>query len=297
MIILFKFLKGNQIQTEDESENIDASKVLNLDGEGNEELETELSVPATWDMPDEERYVYAFHNSESPKLKVNQISIYGMELLNQSDDNITITALIRSTVTQPIQFEDTTIILSGPDHEPLARKEFDLSNLGALPPNSSRPWEFKFTKKDFLTDVSFPIEQWSLGFEIKQKHRLDLDKSWAQSIPDQTKDALEQLVDSAPSLKPGEVNFMGVEAKFKDNTDLVVTFLIRNGTDKHINLEKIPLGITDASGEEIARGSFSLDNFQVKANTSKPWSFIFPKSMVNNQNPDLSKWRGYVIQE
>jgi|SRR5699024_2008902 len=293
---MFKFLKGNKIQEKNESEQREASEVLNTTGKGTEEIKTTLSIPKEWKITDEERYVYAFHNTQSPKLKKNQISIYGMELLRQSNKSIMITALIRSTVIKPIQFEDTTIILSDPNNEPIARKVFNLKKLGSLPPNSARPWEFIFEEKDFLTDMNEPIENWSLGFEIKRKHHLDLEKSWAKSIAPETKSALEKIVDEAPSLKPGEVNFMGINANLKDNGELAVTILIRNGMDKTINLEKIPLGIKDANGEEIARGSFTLNNFQVKANTSKPWSFIFPKNMVKQEEMDLSRWQAYVIQ-
>lgn len=296
---MFKFIKGNKIQKENETERVNASDVLNTAGKGNEDFDTKLSIPSQWNMTDEERYVYAFHNTQSPQLKKNQISIYGMELLRPAQKNIKITALIRSTVVEPIQFEETTIVLSGSNNEPLARKDFDLQNLGTLPPNSARPWEFDFSEKDFLNDIDMtqPIENWSLGFELKPKHQLDLEESWAKSVAPETRTALEKIVEDAPKLKPGEVNFMGLSAKMKDDNQLVITLLIRNGTDKHVNLEKIPLAVKDASGEEVARGSFTLDDFQVKANTSKPWTFIFPETMVSNKNPDLSRWQTYVIQK
>lgn len=294
--MMFKFLRGNKIQDENESEEKDASEILNTTGEGSDEIETTLSIPTDWNMTDEERYVYAFHNSQSPKLKKNQISIYGMELLRPSNNQIIITALIRSSVIKSIQFEDTTIILSGPDNEPIAKKTFNLNKLGSLPTNSARPWEFVFEKKDFLVNMDDPIDNWSIGFEIKPKHRLDLEESWAKAITPATKTALKKIVDEAPTLKPGEVNFMGVNANLKDNGELAVTILIRNGMDKTINLEKIPLGIKDATGEEVARGAFTLDKFQVKANTSKPWSFIFPESMVTQEKIDLSRWQAYLLQ-
>src|SRR5699024_2759033 len=150
---MFKFLKGNKIQEKNESEQREASEVLNTTGKGTEEIKTTLSIPKEWKISDEERYVYAFHNTQSPKLKKNQISIYGMELLRHPKKRIMITALIRSTVIKPIQFEDTTIILSGPNKEPLARKKFNLEKLRYLQPNCDRPWEFIFEAKDFLTDI------------------------------------------------------------------------------------------------------------------------------------------------
>lgn len=294
---MFKFIKGNKMQKENDSEKVDATDILNTTGKGKKGYDTKLSIPNHWNMTDEERYVYAFHNTQSPQLKKNQISIYGMELLRPSQKSVKITALIRSTVVETIQFEETAIILSGPNNETLARKEFNLNELGPLPPNSARPWELDFSEKDFIGDITQPIDNWSLGFELKQKHQLDLEESWAKSVAPETKTALEKIVEDAPKLKPGEVNFMGLSAKLQDDNQLAITILIRNGTDKHVNLEKIPLAVKDANDEEIARGSFTLDKFQVKANTSKPWTFIFPESMVSNKEPDLSRWQAYLIQK
>lgn len=294
---MLKFLRGNKIKADDQSEEKDASDILNTIGEGEEELETELSIPKSWNLTEEEQYVYAFHNTQSPKLKKNQISIYGMELLRESVSEIKITGLIRSTVEKSIQFEKATIILLNGNKEGIARKEFDLSKLGTLPTNSARPWEFVFQQDDFLRDVNEPINNWSLAFELKQPHRLDLAESWEKSIANETLEALERIVQDAPELKPDEVNFMGIQARKDDEGQLAVTLLIRNGSDKNINLEQIPLGVRDASNEEVARGSFKLDDFEVKANTSKPWTFIFPKSMVKKEDIDFSKWAAYVIQE
>lgn len=277
---------------------VDATPFLEQNDNPKEDalIETTLSIPDHWDMTNEDRYVFAFHNSESPKLKVNQISIYGMEITQTEQETIEVTGLIRSTVTQPIQFQPTTILLLDENKKVIAKKEFDLEQLGTLPPNSARPWTFIFSNEDIVKDVEFPISAWSLAFELKQAHQLDLEESWEKSIAEDTKKSLQEIVDNAPPLKPGEVNFMGINAKQKENNDLAVTILIRNGSDKNITLEQIPLGVRDANKKEIAKGSFKLDNFIVKANTSKPWTFIFPSSMVTDEEFDLSKWEAYPIQ-
>ena len=59
------------------------------------------------------------------------------------------------------------------------------------------------------------------------------------------------------------------------------------------NLNNLPLIVEDASGEVIAKGGFKLDQLEVKANTSKPWTFIFPKELLLKENIDLSKWKVY----
>lgn len=261
-----------------------------------DEIETELSIPEDWNIKTEERYVYAFHNSESPKLKLNQISIYKVEVTQLTNKGFSVSALIRSTVQKPIQFGNTTILLLDAEQKPIARKEFDLSKLGTLPPNSARPFVFSFMPQDLIKKVNLVDEEdWSLAFELKKKHQLDLPDSWKNAIDDKTKASLEKIVSNAAPLKPGEVNFMGINAKQKENKDLVVTLLIRNGSDKNVTFQQIPLAVKDASNEVVAKGSFKLDNFEVKSNTSKPWTFIFPASMLEKEELDLSRWQAFPI--
>ncbi|MGY0691399.1 accessory Sec system S-layer assembly protein [Virgibacillus sp. FSP13] len=296
---MFNFSKDKKKQKQTKDDVADANDFLESESSNSESdeagIETTLSIPEGWNLTDEARYVYAFHNSQSPKLNVNQISIYGMEL-TKGKNGLQVTGLIRSTVTKNIQFGKTTILLLNADREPIARKEFDLSKLGTLPTNSARPWTFIFESNKIMTNSDEPIDDWSLAFELKKKHQLDLEESWEKSIAEDTKASLTKFLNNAPSLKPGEVNFMGIQAKQVENGDLAVTILIRNGADKNIQLEQIPLGIKDASNEEIARGSFKLENFTVKANTSKPWSFVFPSTMIKKEEIDLSKWQAYPIQ-
>lgn len=273
------FLSGDKPETDDDG------------------IETKLSVPDAWNLSQEERYVYAFHNSQSPKLKKNQISIYSMELSEQRNGSLLATGLVRNTVPKNIKFGKTMILLLGTNNEPIAKREFDLGRLGVLPPNTARPWKFVFAKEHMLKEVEILPNSWSLAFEVKRKHQLDLDESWEKSVDDETKKRLEKLVEQAQPLKPGEVNFMGIQAKQTEKGELAVTLLIRNGSEKNVNLQQIPLGVKDASGEEIACGGFKLDNFTVKANTSKPWTFIFPKSLIKRESIDLSKWQVYPLQK
>ncbi|HLQ73425.1 MAG TPA: accessory Sec system S-layer assembly protein [Bacillota bacterium] len=259
-------------------------------------IETELSIPNSWDITNEDRYVYAFHNSQSPKLEENQLSIYGIEIF-EKDGGLEVTGLIRSTITQPVELKPMTIILFGPDEEIIGRKPFDFSKLGALPTNSARPWKFHYTTKDLLKQVDLPMDDWSLAFQIEDKHRLELEESWEKSIGESTRDSLEKIVDEAKPLKPGEVNFLGISANQKENKDLSITVLIRNGTENNISFKEIPLAVRDATGEEVVRGHFKLDDFSVSANTSKPWTFIFPASTLLTDTFDFSKWSVYVIQK
>lgn len=297
---MFKFKRNNKRRQKNEPLPVEeALKEVDKEEKQSEsdELETTLSIPESWNLTEEEKYVYAFHNSQSPKMKPNQLAIYGMELIeNENDDTIRITGLIRSTIPQTISFEDIAIVLRNEKEEVIAYKRFDLSKLGDLPPNSARPWDFHYNKSDFIKPIATLPKEWSLAFRIETEHRLDIDPSWEDILSENQKKQLEQLIEQIEDVRD-EVKFTGFSAYHEENGNLIVSVLIRNGYDRDISIEQLPLAVRDGSGEEVARGAFKLDNLTVKANTSKPWTFTFPKSLVLKDDIDLSRWAAYPIQK
>ena len=72
------------------------------------------------------------------------------------------------------------------------------------------------------------------------------------------------------------MNFSGFQAKPQENGKLAISLFIRNGHSQHITLDQLPLEVTDATGDLVARGSFTLDSLEVKANTSKALDVYLP---------------------
>lgn len=259
------------------------------------EVKTALSFPDNVKVSEEERYYFQFLNNELPPLKENQISLSGVELKVENGD-VYVTAFVRNSLPKGIRFDkETTLLLIGPNGEVIARKAFNLSGLGEIPAESSRPWLFLF-EKNYVGMTEIPQTDWKLAFELKKAmgpHALDLEESWEKALAEQDKEQLEKLVKEMTPPKPGEVNFMGIQATQTEEGALHVTLLIRNGSEKNIQIQQLPLIVEDASNEIIAKGGFQLNSLEIKANTSKPWTFIFPKELLLKEEIDLSKWKAY----
>lgn len=260
-------------------------------------IQTKLSFHPEWDVKEEDRYVYQFLNNECAPLKPNQLSLSGLELQrDEGTGRVTVNALVRSSLDRPIQLEEMTLVLLGTDKELLAKKKFDLSKLGELPPASSRPWNFVFEASSVKVD-ELPESGWTLAFQLKPAHQLDLEESWENALPEDEKQKLKELVEK--QLTPpgeGEVNFMGLQIQRSSEEHLHVSVLIRNGSEKDVTFQQIPLIVEDASGEVIATGGFQMNEFTVKAYTTKPWTFIFPKELIQKEAMDLSTWKVYPKQ-
>jgi accessory Sec system S-layer assembly protein len=262
-----------------------------------EVVQTRLSIHPDWNLTEEDKYVYQFLNNDCEPLKPNQLSLSGLELRHEAETGrVIVNALVRSSLNRPIKLEEMTLVLLGPEKELLAKKRFDLSELGELPPASSRPWNFVF-EPSTVKAAELPESGWTLAFQLKPAHKMDLEESWEQALPEEEKEKLRELVEK--QLTPpqeGEVNFMGLQIRQDDNQSLHVSVLIRNGSEKDVTFQQIPLIVEDASGEIIATGGFHLNDFTVKAYTTKPWTFIFPKELIQKEAMDLSTWKVYPKQ-
>lgn len=296
MLSFFKRNKKEKLTKQGSDSTVSTQELLNEEEiSSEEEVITQLSIHPMMNVTTEQTYVLRFLNNELPPLKPNQISLSGIEL-DQDGEDLVVSAFIRNSLSKGVRFQNTTLLLVGPNDERIARREFDLSELDELPPTSSRPWNFVFEPQDLFTS-EIPTKGWKLVFEIKTtaEHHLDLDESWEVYLPEQEKEKLKVLVKKMEPPKEGEVNFMGLQAKQNENGDLLVTMLIRNGSNNNVQLQQIPLQVEDAEGDIVAKGGFTLDNFEVKAHTSKPWTFIFPNSMVLKKDMDLSKWKASPV--
>lgn len=296
MLSIFNRKKDQKVKKSGKESHISSEELLNETGETTDQakVETTLSIHPSWNLTTEQQYVLKFLNNELAPLKPNQISLSGIEINNLSD-GVEVTAFVRNSLDKGIKIGEVTLLLLDQDKQILARHPFDLSELGEIPAKSSRPWAFAFPSSSFHQD-SFSREGWTLAFELKAKHKLDLHESWEQALPEEQKMKLQELFDKINPPKEGEVNFMGFQTSLNDEGDLSVSVFIRNGSNKDIRFEKLPLAVKDATGEIVATGGFALENFEVKANTTKPWTFHFPASLVQKKEPDLTRWSVEVVQ-
>lgn len=308
MLSFFKRKKttDEEIKSTGSENAVSAKDLLNLDGaetEGNpdEEVYTELSLHPDWNIPQEQEYVFRFLNNELPPLNRDEVSLSGIEI-EKNAKQVVCSAFVRSSINQAIELGTTTLLLIG-ENEILGRKEFDLTQLGHLPACSSRPFQFVFEQKDLYKPIAvIDTEVWGLAFELQSEnrnHTLDLAESWEKSLADEDKERLRNMVESIAPPKPGELQFVGIQSKFMDNGKLQVSILIQNGSQQNIKLQQLPLVVEDASGEIVAQGGFVLEDLEIKPNTSKPWNFVFPTSLLTKDPSeiDLTTWRAYPPQQ
>lgn len=293
MLSIFR-KKTKDIKKSGKDNTVEAQELLDVK-ESSEDIEvtTALYIHPGWTLPAEQQYVFRFLHNELMPLQPNQISIAGVDLANTSN-GIEVTAFVRNSLQKKVSFGETTLLLLDEEQNLIARQSFDLSELGEIPAESSMPWVFRFPANTIKQEI-FKESNWTLAFELARPHTLDLHESWDKTLSAEEKEGLRKLVASAGKPNDGEVNFMGIKINHNPGENLSVTLMIRNGTKQDMHLQQIPLAVKDASGEIVAEGAFNLEDFVVKANTSKPWTFIFPSSFIKREEINLSSWSIEVI--
>lgn len=265
----------------------------------NDTVVTKLSYHPQWNVPQEQRYVFSFLANELVPLKPNQLSLAAIDIDEDGENgDWYVRAFFRSSIPQSIELGEIGLLVLDQDNKRLASKTFDFKEVGTLPPESARPWVFKFEKNNVEVD-ELPGEGWKIAFNLNsiKDHALDLDETWKKQLPQEQQEMLVKIVEALPELGKTEVNFTGLQAKLRDDNSLNVSIFIRNGNDRAINLEQLPLEIIDANGKRVAKGSFTLEPpLTVHAHTTKPWTFLFPKELVDAENADLSRWTAKVPQ-
>ncbi|WP_147803787.1 accessory Sec system S-layer assembly protein [Alkalicoccus halolimnae] len=290
-----KELKNLKIDGQDSV--ISSKKASDIEPEELSTVQPELSLPEAWNISEKETKAFETLNDLCEPLLPGQISLYGVRVTQNEDGDYVFLAFIRQSVEKKMKMKEATISIFDENKEVLGRKTFDLTEFGELPVNTSRPWEFLFSEKDLFTN-SIPGSGWKLAFQlnpVSRDHTLEFTKSWKKRLPSEQQRKLKKAVEKMGPPRPGQINFVGLNAAMVESREeLHISLLIRNGGAKHINLEKMPLVVEDAAGDIVAKGVFTLDpKLQVKANTSTPWNFVFPKSMIHKSSPDLSKWKAY----
>jgi accessory Sec system S-layer assembly protein len=255
-------------------------------------VKTELSLHPLWEhhLDAEKKYTLRFLQAELPEMIDGTVGVAGFSLI-PGDKGMTVAMFFRNGSPRPVRIQHITLSILF-DDKVFARHRFDLSNLDAIPPYTSRPWEVVFPPESYLHD-NFMFKNWkvaiSTGPRVWPKH-LDLDPEMEARLTERQKERLEKIVDALPPMRPNEVKITGFDIGRTKDGNLVVGMLFRNAHDDYYQPQKLKVKITDAAGDVVVAGTVDTGKVRVLPGTSRPWLVVFPANMVKKPDADLSKW-------
>jgi accessory Sec system S-layer assembly protein len=222
-------------------------------------------------------------NQEAKPMPLNSIDIVGVDF-KKTNEGLEVTGLIRHTLAKKVAFEEVEVRMFDKDGSIIAETLVDFSKTNPILPNTSVPRTIVFQVKDLWTK-EIPEVGWGLelNLRINSSHILDLEASWPEKLTERDKIEWKRYIKKLPNLKDNEVNFHKIKAAMNVNNKLELTLLIRNGRNNSIFFKNLVISVSDANGELIAESPFDIKQIEFKPNTSKPWTFTFPKTLLESE--------------
>ena len=283
----------NKKKMEGKSTSIEANKLI----EQNEELQQEgelinpqFMVHSLFPVSKEDEYILRFFHTELEPLKLNQLNLSGISLTNLKEEGLKVTTFLRNSLIKDFTIEKAKLVLMDNNQQVIARHTFDLSSFGKIAGTTTIPVVFIFPSSSVRLS-EFETADFSIQFDLTPDHELNLDKSLEEQFNEETIEKLKNLVKSLPL---GEENTMNITPfklqPFEDGSVQVSMFIRNFYTNQNINIEQLPIKILDANRVLYAEASVTLQNFEVKANTTRLLFINLPKEAILNSNVDLSRW-------
>jgi len=203
---------------------------------------------------------------------------------------------INNGYSQRVKFQNVPLVLIDSDRRILAQQSFRGETIGVIQGGSAKACVVRF-KPDHVYTKDIP-EGCQVCFDVRpkrskqpkaaQKVKLQY-QALPEDLPENQKQELKRILEKLPPMKRGKVDFSPLCAKLTTPSNLLATVIIRNATDKPLNIEQIPLVIYNAHYKELARGQFDVKSITIEPYKAVLWTFNF-EHVLQEKEIDLSSW-------
>ncbi|MGK0469397.1 SLAP domain-containing protein [Clostridium sp.] len=257
-------------------------------------IEMHLNEHDTGVMSDFQKEFISDELSALPALEDGQVSIDGVYTFDM-EDKIEVSVYLRNGLSKQINFDKVPLVITNKNGEVLAKQVMEMRKFGTLPPLSARPYKVYFDKANLLVS-EIPMNDWQIQFDksITAMHTLKVEfEDMAEDMDSDLKNSLILFLSKLPLIKYGDVNIQLFRAIKRTDNSIFMTFVISNGCDKIIKLEKLPILIEDEQGETVVKGIFEFENVSVNNHKAKAYDFIITKDYILNKDFNLDNCKVY----
>jgi SLAP domain-containing protein len=240
-------------------------------------IETKLSLPENLDniVSDVQKEILNDEVAQLSPIKENDINISTVYVF-ENKDNIEAKVYFRNGLSRKINFEYLPLIMVNSKDEIIAKKTFNLKEMGDFPPDSARPWKLFFDKSEVNMN-KFSPEDCKVIFDTGLKAvkyapiTLDEDSVGEKKYVSMFQDFMKTL----PGVKRDNISISKFKIALQEQGKIIVTLIVRNGCNKSINIEKLPITIKDEKGTIVASGIFETNGLKVEPMKARVCNFTF----------------------
>ncbi|MGH4120709.1 SLAP domain-containing protein [Clostridium sp.] len=236
--------------------------------------------------------------TELPNLQDGQVSINGVYTFDMGD-KIEVSVYLRNGLSKQINFHLVPLVIVNKNGEVLAKQTIDMSDFAILPPLSARPYKVYFDKANLLVS-EIPMDDWEIQFEhsITAINTVNVEfEDMQENMDPDLKNSLIKFLIELPLVKSGDVNIEVFRTIKRTDNSIFMTFIIRNGCNKTVKLEKLPILIYDEHGQMVAKGIFEFENISVSAHKAKAYDFTITENYIQNKDFDINTCKVFFKSE
>lgn len=227
-----------------------------------------------------------------PKIEDGQVNITS-EYFAYFEGKIETKVFIRNMLPKKINFDDVYLGIKDENGSIIKEQKFNLAYLGDIPPCSVKVTKIFFEVDGInLDDIKF--ENLKICFSSQVKAFKSIDTEF-QALPEGfTYEQIAVCNKYLKNLNKIEVNTItlsAVDLLANDDGNIIITIIARNGYDKEIKLEEIPISVFDKNDSKIASVRFKTDDLGILPKKARLFNLIINKENIIQENYDLSKWK------
>jgi SLAP domain-containing protein len=232
--------------------------------------------------------------AQLPPIEDGQVSINGIYTFDMGD-KIEVSVYLRNGLTNKINFHKVPLVIINQKGDVLAKQTMDMHDFGLLPALSARPYKVYFDKANVFVDT-IPMDDWKIQFE-KSINAINTVKVELEDMPEgidnELKSNFTKFLNKLPLIRSGDVNIEVFKTLRCMDNSISIVFLILNGSDKIVKLERLPILIKDEKGEVVAKGIYDIENVSVNAHKAKIYDFTITEEYIINKDYDISNCKVY----
>lgn len=223
-------------------------------------------------------------------IKENDINI-STSFIFDMGDKLEASIFFRNGLSNKINFDKVPLMLVDSEGKVIASEIFTLRELGDIPPKSARPWKIFFDKKNII-EMPNKIGECKVVFS-KEVQALPTLKAEFENIPDNMditiQRKLKEYLNSLPLLQKGQVTINNYEVKLRGDKAISITIIVRNGAEKEIKIEKLPVTVYDGENKKICSVILDIDNLKVSPIKAKLYNLVLNFNPEQYSEYDLEK--------
>ncbi len=226
-------------------------------------------------------------------IEENQINL-AISYILYENNKLEVGFFIRNTLKSAIALENVELAIQDSKGNIIADLKCNLNGLGSMPSYTGTPCnlEFKLNKgNSFNSNEKYRII-FNTHKEMKSLKAVKADiENIPMDIPFEDEEAIRRFEKGLDILKKDEINIDVFKAERINNDSIDITLLIRNGYDKEIRLERLPLTIINSNNYPVCKHIFYDSNglVNVGAQRAKILKLSIDKSKIYNTVFDLNK--------